>query len=449
MKRLLLRLLLVVAFAGYMKTAASVVHAGEIWQKGETVNAPKDRGAWTKRKQLLQKDLRTAVQEAADAVEEANDANLKTRLGDLDASAKALLSVLETSKQSGELEAMVSELLRNLQFLKSEAQAKSSGMTEKNPDAEKQKLQSRADTALTNAKEALRDTKDKELTVAVEELAAEVKTVKSSIAPAKSAKEIELAGAKVSELEARSQKITNAAAGSWTDSLTSANLLIAVATFLSIVSLIAIALIVFKFADRIRHLELAQGKSRQTLEAMKHELGDARSLAESVAGNLARVQDDLTLQIVSAKRTSEEARRIARLRESAPPGIESLSEPNLEPIAPVDHDPSFPALVSDYLNHIGVTRKRGVEADFRTNTLVQTSDTSAPFMFVAHSDGSDAGIVLPKPRLQRGQEFSSYYKGYYHCAEPSAGNVYIVEPAQVERAGSGWRLRQMGRMEIR
>jgi hypothetical protein len=226
------------------------------------------------------------------------------------------------------------------------------------------------------------------------------------------------------------------------------NLLPLLALLLALVTLGGLLYMFSGLRIRLGQLEDAQKRSGQSVEKLRQVLGETKKYAESVGANLARVQDDLGLRIESAKRSSEEAKKLARAAEFAPAAsVEPLrSEVRAEPIDP---EPSFPATVGEYLNHIGGNRKKGVEADFRTNLLVLATDGSAPFVFVEDTDGSGAGIILPRPRLQRSQEFASLYKGYYYCTEPSAGEVYIIEPAIVERDGNGWRLNHPGRMEIR
>jgi F0F1-type ATP synthase membrane subunit b/b' len=318
---------------------------------------------------------------------------------------------------------------------------------ELNLEPNRKQLRDRANAALNDAKSAAGDSKDPKIKAKLDELSGKVKTFERSLETAKTTKELDPFN-KISDIEGTSKEIVaDSNPSSWSDNLTYSNIVSTTSLLLALIALGTLTYSFFGFRSRMDQVEIAQGKIAQSLNKMKQTIGETKTYAESVGASLSRAQDDLGLKIESAKRSSEEAKKMARSVELAPASVEPLRvEQRLEP---VDPEPSFPALVSDYLNRIKGSRKKGVEADFRTNTLVPTTDGSAPFMFVEDIDGSGAGVVLPKPRLQRSQEFSSYYKGYYYCNEPSAGEVYVVEPAIVEREGNGWRLRHMGRMEIR
>lgn len=313
--------------------------------------------------------------------------------------------------------------------------------------SEKGKLQERADKALKKAQAVASNSNDPDVQKSLKKLSDDVERVNSLLDKVATLEALGPLKDEVNGIEESAQNIEDMVASSSPGFLTLSNIVSLTSLLLAFISLITLGFLFFNFRSRFNQLDVAYGRSHQSIEKLKQVLSETKKYAESVGANLSRVQDDLGLKIESAKRNSEEAKKMARSLESAPASVEPLrAEQRLEP---VDPEPSFPALVSDYLNRIKGNRKKGLEADFRTNTLVPTTDGSAPFMFVEDIDGSGAGIVLPKPRLQRSQEFSSYYKGYYYCNEPSAGEVYIVEPAIVEREGNGWRLRHMGRMEIR
>jgi hypothetical protein len=307
-------------------------------------------------------------------------------------------------------------------------------------------LKKRADAALNNSQHALDDLKDPKLAKDFEGLSAEVQDFKGSLNEAKDEKDLEPLEAKLFNIEEHSRRIIETSHSLGTEN--SSNSLSIISLLLTLIVIGALAYLFSRFRARLNQIETEQEKMARSIINIRQMLKETKTYAENVGAGLSRAQDDLGLKIESARRSSEEAKRMARSIESVPPPVEPLrvEQQNTETVEP---EPSFPALVSDYLGRIKANQMRGVESDFRTNMLMPTTDGSAPFTFIADLDGSGSGIILPRPRLQRSQEFSSYYRGYYHCNEPSAGEVFIIEPAVVEPQGDGWRLRLMGRMEVR
>jgi hypothetical protein len=58
-------------------------------------------------------------------------------------------------------------------------------------------------------------------------------------------------------------------------------------------------------------------------------------------------------------------------------------------------------------------------------------------------------IVLPRAtKFAAKRDFYEYYQDYYHCANPDAGDVQILQPALVTRTGSGWTLAATGLLDV-
>lgn len=308
----------------------------------------------------------------------------------------------------------------------------------------KQDLKNRIETTLSEAKTAVGDADDQELQRKLKQLTSEGDSLKQAVDNLANQQDLIGLEARFVELKASSDAII-AAAPAWTDSLTFNNILSFLALLLSLASLACVVFLFLNFRKALLVIADWQDSSNRAERELKQSVKDNKERVETVEANLSRVAADLGLKIDSAKRSSEEAKKLAAARESPNHNPEPLrAEPAFEVLA----EPSFPSLVADYLNRLRRDQPTAVEADFRTNRLVAAAAESAPFFFIEDADGSGAGIVLPKPRLQRSQEFSAYYKGYYYCSDPSAGEVYIIEPAVVSPDGNGWRLSQMGRMEI-
>ncbi|MGH9883351.1 MAG: DUF7577 domain-containing protein [Pyrinomonadaceae bacterium] len=71
--------------------------------------------------------------------------------------------------------------------------------------------------------------------------------------------------------------------------------------------------------------------------------------------------------------------------------------------------------------------------------------------FVVIRNGNEivAPIVLPRSaRFETRRDFYEFYQDYYHCPNPSAGEVHIVRPAAAARVAGGWRLQTPGILEV-
>jgi hypothetical protein len=113
-------------------------------------------------------------------------------------------------------------------------------------------------------------------------------------------------------------------------------------------------------------------------------------------------------------------------------------------------EPAFPAAAEDYLNR---NRRSAVvvKPDFQNGILVQDAEGQGEFMLVRdHSAPDELLYVIPRTGyFQTKQDFLTYYAKYYECARPSAGAVWIVQPAVVDRVSGGWALREKGELEVR
>lgn len=200
---------------------------------------------------------------------------------------------------------------------------------------------------------------------------------------------------------------------------------------------------VFKLNRRVGELKRRHNDVVQRLGVFEKALGEQDVFAQSVNSGLVRMREDVSREMEELRRSYRDMRGGQRAPAAAA-AVELFPQVEREP-AP-DPGPSFPALVSDYLSRVSDSKKVEVISDFRTHLFVPES--GGPFVLVQDEDGTGSGIVLPKARLQRGQEFA-HYRGTYYCDSPSAGDVFVVEPAVVERADGGWRLRRPGRLELK
>ena len=110
----------------------------------------------------------------------------------------------------------------------------------------------------------------------------------------------------------------------------------------------------------------------------------------------------------------------------------------------LDIVPAFPSLVSQYLKRTKAAHKINVTFDYETGSFVPVED--GEFVVVTNTDQP---IVLPRtPKFSAKRDFYEYYQDYYHCPNPDAGEVQIIQPALVAHTGSGWTLEATGALEI-
>jgi hypothetical protein len=115
-------------------------------------------------------------------------------------------------------------------------------------------------------------------------------------------------------------------------------------------------------------------------------------------------------------------------------------------------EPQFPVAAADYLDkmqrHASVVRP-----DFQNDILVDASDGKGELVLIKDSripEDDQALFIAPRAtQFQTKQDFYTYYEKYYDCSRPSAGDVWIIEPAIVSRVQGGWQLRGKGVLEVR
>lgn len=114
---------------------------------------------------------------------------------------------------------------------------------------------------------------------------------------------------------------------------------------------------------------------------------------------------------------------------------------------PVVEPPSFPCTVEEYLRRTRVGKVR-VRSNLLSGVLVE--DEEGELVLIAKGTGTDLTILLPQmPRLLTRQEYHLHLETYYHCDKVSAGEIWITYPAVVDKVEGGWKLREVGHLELR
>jgi hypothetical protein len=110
----------------------------------------------------------------------------------------------------------------------------------------------------------------------------------------------------------------------------------------------------------------------------------------------------------------------------------------------LDIAPAFPSLVANYLKRTRAANKVNVTFDYETGAFVPVED--GEFVVVSTQDQA---FVLPRAsKFSTKRDFYEFYQDYYHCPNPDAGDVQIVQPAFVKRSASGWTLVATGILDV-
>ncbi|HET6980467.1 MAG TPA: hypothetical protein VFI24_29305 [Pyrinomonadaceae bacterium] len=110
----------------------------------------------------------------------------------------------------------------------------------------------------------------------------------------------------------------------------------------------------------------------------------------------------------------------------------------------LDVTPAFPSLVASYLKRTKAANKESVTFDYETGSFVPVEDGE----FVVITNLAQP-VVLPRaPKFSSKRDFYEFYQDYYHCSNPDAGDVQIIQPAFVAKSGDGWNLVATGLLEV-
>ena len=122
---------------------------------------------------------------------------------------------------------------------------------------------------------------------------------------------------------------------------------------------------------------------------------------------------------------------------------------HVEEVAPKE-EPEFPVSAVDYLGKMN-RFANVVRPDFQNGILVNDPDGNGELVLIRDSrDETQPLFVVPRAtQFHTKQDFYTYYQKYYDCVRPSAGDVWIIGPAVVEKVSGGWQLREKGMLEVR
>jgi hypothetical protein len=113
----------------------------------------------------------------------------------------------------------------------------------------------------------------------------------------------------------------------------------------------------------------------------------------------------------------------------------------------LDIGPSFPCSVAHFLRKTKASNKTNVTFDYETELFIPVGD--GEFVLIGNASDSVQLIVIPRSTsLQTKRDFYEFYQDFYHCTNPEAGELHIVEPAAVTSTTQGWQLQAPGILEV-
>ena len=190
---------------------------------------------------------------------------------------------------------------------------------------------------------------------------------------------------------------------------------------------------------------------KQHLAATREAQPDYAPKFSSISSTQAEMSNRLTeldTEVRSLARLVRES--LATRRSDHHPAYTGLNyQSQIESVFPKD-EPEFPVSAVDYLGKMN-RFANVVRPDFQNGILVNDPDGDGELVLIRDSrDDTQPFFVVPRAtQFQTKQDFYTYYQKYYDCARPSAGDVWIIGPAVVERVAGGWQLREKGMLEIR
>lgn len=108
---------------------------------------------------------------------------------------------------------------------------------------------------------------------------------------------------------------------------------------------------------------------------------------------------------------------------------------------------SFPISLADFMRDF---KGEKIVAKHNASEWLLTAAADGEFVVIARGLGSMHPIVLPKAlRFGAREDFDKSYKDYYDCDNPGAGEVFIISPAVIKEAEGGWKIAEVGRLEVR
>jgi hypothetical protein len=120
------------------------------------------------------------------------------------------------------------------------------------------------------------------------------------------------------------------------------------------------------------------------------------------------------------------------------------------PVEVEEDTPQFPTSASALLIRLG-GQSPILKPDPLKGILIKDPEGRGQLVLMQNErmPGSQIYIVPRITRFQTKEDFYNHYEQFYDCNRPAAGEVWLHEPAPVEKVDGGWRLQNKGVLEIR
>jgi hypothetical protein len=122
------------------------------------------------------------------------------------------------------------------------------------------------------------------------------------------------------------------------------------------------------------------------------------------------------------------------------------------PAAPTNSLPVFPIAADQLLREMH-RKSLVVKRDFQNDMLVSDPEGKGELVLLRDPEIREELqrlLVVPSVTLfQMRQDYHNFYEKYYDCARPESGDIWIIDPAVVEKVSGGWQLREKGKLEVR
>ncbi|HEX8457764.1 MAG TPA: hypothetical protein VF656_10745 [Pyrinomonadaceae bacterium] len=123
-------------------------------------------------------------------------------------------------------------------------------------------------------------------------------------------------------------------------------------------------------------------------------------------------------------------------RETCPFCLEAIPQPI-----------SFPISMADFMRDF---KGEKIVARHHAPEWLLTAADDGEFLVITRGLGTTQTVALPKATsFDAPEDFDNSYKDYYDCEHPRAGDVFIISPAVIKEAEGGWKIAEVGRLEVR
>jgi len=194
------------------------------------------------------------------------------------------------------------------------------------------------------------------------------------------------------------------------------------------------------------------GKIQPSLSSIKKQQAEIGTQLTSLSANqveLGRRLEDIHAEVRSVSRI---VREVALDGAGRRPPVTTPEVYGQVDQSSLKDEPSFPISAIDYLGKMQ-RFSNIVRPDFQNGILVNDPQGKGELVLIRDSrlpEETQPLFVIPRStQFQTKQDFYTYYEKYYDCAKPSAGDVWIIDPAVVSTVHGGWQLREKGVLEVR